>query len=105
MTEHLQLLLRKSGIPLYTSAEKEIVRFIKEKTCYVSLNPVKQEKELAVETDFVLPDGQVIKLGNERFRAPEILFNPDIIGLEVPGIHQVVVDSINRCDLDLRKAV
>jgi centractin len=105
VTEHLQLLLRKSGVPLYTSAEKEIVRFIKEKTCYVSLNPVKQEKELAAETDFVLPDGQVIKLGNERFRAPEILFNPDIIGLEVPGIHQVVVDSINRCDLDLRKAV
>jgi centractin len=105
VTEHLQLLLRKSGVPLYTSAEKEIVRFIKEKTCYISLNPAKQEKELTVDTDFVLPDGQVISLGNERFRATEILFNPDIIGLEVPGIHQVVVDSINRCDLDLRKSV
>lgn len=106
MTEHLQLLLRKSGVPMYTSAEKEIVRLIKEKTCYVSLNPVKQEKEMMPpETEFILPDGATIKLAAERFRAPEILFNPDIIGHEFPGIHQVVVDSINKCDLDLRKSM
>lgn len=43
------------------------------------------------------------QLGPERFRAPEILFQPEVIGLEYPGIHQVVVDSINRADLDLRK--
>ncbi|KAL3894670.1 MAG: hypothetical protein SGCHY_005142 [Lobulomycetales sp.] len=106
VTEHLQLLLRKSGVPMYTSAEKEIVRLIKEKTCYVSLNPVKQEKEMMPpETEFILPDGATIKLAAERFRAPEILFNPDIIGHEFPGIHQVVVDSINKCDLDLRKSL
>jgi centractin len=39
----------------------------------------------------------------ERFKAPEILFNPEQIGLEYAGVHQVVVDSINRVDLDLRK--
>lgn len=39
----------------------------------------------------------------ERFKAPEILFNPEQVGLEYAGIHQVVVDSINRVDLDLRK--
>jgi len=43
------------------------------------------------------------QIGAERFRAPEILFDPEIIGLEYPGIHQIVVDSINRTDLDLRK--
>jgi centractin len=43
------------------------------------------------------------QLGPERFRATEILFNPELIGEEFPGIHQVVVDSINRTDLDLRK--
>lgn len=43
------------------------------------------------------------QLGPERFRAPEILFNPDLIGQEYAGVHQVVVDSINRVDLDLRK--
>lgn len=37
--------------------------------------------------------------------APEILFNPDLIGSEYPGVHQLVVDSINRADLDLRKSL
>jgi centractin len=45
----------------------------------------------------------VSQLGTERFRAPELLFNPEMIGQEYAGIHQVVVDSINRVDLDLRK--
>ncbi|KAL7747240.1 centractin- actin- protein of the dynactin complex [Sorochytrium milnesiophthora] len=124
VTEYLQMLLRKAGYPFHTSAEKEVVRIIKEKTCYVALNPAKEEKEAshavsgvvptgAASTrgpgDFVLPDGKVVKLtpdhkmGVERFRAPEILFSPDLVGLEYPGISQVVVDSINKTDLDLRK--
>ena len=41
----------------------------------------------------------------ERFKAPEILFNPELIGEEYAGVHQVVVDSINRADLDLRKSL
>lgn len=44
-------------------------------------------------------------MGPERFRAPEILFNPELIGQEYAGVHQVVVDAINRVDLDLRKSL
>ncbi|KAK4057703.1 hypothetical protein OIO90_001351 [Microbotryomycetes sp. JL221] len=106
VTDHLQLLLRKSGYHLHTSAEKEVVRTIKEKTCYIALSPAKEEKEAQGRTDeFKLPDGNVIRLGTERFRAPELLFNPEIIGTEYSGIHQVVVDSINCADLDLRKSL
>ena len=47
----------------------------------------------------------MVQLGTERFLAPEILFNPELIGQEYPGVHQVIVDSINRTDLDLRKAL
>lgn len=108
VTEHLQMLLRKSGAVFHTSAEKEVVRLIKEKTAYIAMDPKKEEKDWAsggsakVE-EYKLPDGNVLKLGSERFRAPEILFDPEIIGLEYPGIHQIVVDAINRTDLDLRK--
>jgi len=104
VTDHLQLLLRKSGHNLHTTAEKEVVRTIKEKCCYVASNPHKEEKEAAGRTEeFRLPDGSAVKLGMERFKAPEILFNPEQIGLEYAGVHQVIVDSINRVDLDLRK--
>ncbi|KAM0793509.1 Actin-2 [Microbotryomycetes sp. NB124-2] len=106
VTDHLQLLLRKSGYHLHTSAEKEVVRSIKEKACYIALSPTKEEKESQGRTEeFRLPDGNLIRLGSERFRAPEVLFNPEIIGTEYSGIHQVVVDSINCADLDLRKSL
>lgn len=130
VTEHLQVLLRKSGAVFHTSAEKEVVRLIKEKTCFVAIDPKKEEKEwagggVARIEDYKLPDGNILKvssiypcksiddadvffctqLGSERFRAPEILFDPEIIGLEYPGIHQIVVDAINRTDMDLRKAL
>ncbi|RSH82783.1 Actin-2 [Apiotrichum porosum] len=106
VTDHLQLLLRKGGHYLHTSAEKEVVRTIKEKTCYLALNPTKEEKDHGgAWEEFKLPDGKVIQLGTERFLAPEILFNPELVGLEYPGVHQVIVDSISRTDLDLRKAL
>ncbi|KZS92970.1 actin-like protein [Sistotremastrum niveocremeum HHB9708] len=106
VTDYLQLLLRKSGHHLHTTAEREIVRTIKEKCCYVALSPAKEEKESTGRTEeFKLPDGNAISLGTERFRAPEILFNPEIVGQEYVGVHQVIVDSINRVDLDLRKSL
>ncbi|OBT80841.1 hypothetical protein VF21_00262 [Pseudogymnoascus sp. 05NY08] len=112
VTEHMQMLLRKGGHVFHTSAEKEVVRLIKEKLSYVSLDPKDEERGWGVRkttdnmmVDYVLPDGNKLKVGAERFRAPEILFNPEIIGLEYPGVHQIVVDSINRTDLDLRKAL
>ncbi|KAI0257622.1 actin-like protein [Lactifluus subvellereus] len=106
VTEHLQLLLRKAGHHLHTTAEQEVVRTIKEKSCYIALNPQKEEKDTHGRTEiFRLPDGNTIALGPERFRAAEILFNPEIIGLEDAGVHQVVVDSINRVDMDLRKSL
>lgn len=171
VTEYLQLLLRKSGVILQTSAEKEIVREIKERQCYLAVDPRREEKEWAVmgmdrlhlesrinnnptssssggggggntisaaaaaaaggglssaannnnnnqgsssslsggggsgpnsSNTFRLPDGRELRLGAERFRSAEILFSPHIIGSEYNGVHQMVADSINRSDLDLR---
>lgn len=46
-----------------------------------------------------------LQLGTERFKAPEILFHPEIVGLEYRGIHELVADSISRVDLDLRRSL
>ena len=97
----------------HTSAEKEVVRTIKEKIGYVALDPKKEEKEW-IQTggrgegkvvEYTLPDGHKMKVGTERYKAPEILFDPELIGLEYPGVHQMVVDAINRTDMDLRKSL
>lgn len=109
VTEHLMLLLRRAGHVFHTSAEREVVRCIKEETCYVAFNPSKEEKLEAehhnTAQSYKLPDGRVIDLGAERFRAPEVLFNPSIIGLEYRGVHECLADCIFKSDLDLRKTL
>ena len=63
VTDHLQLLLRKAGHHLHTTAEREVVRTIKEKCCYVALNPAKEEKDTAGRTEeFRLPDGNTVQV-------------------------------------------
>jgi centractin len=52
---------------------------------------------------YILPDGNIIELSYERNRAPEILFSPEKIGLECLSIPQLLINSINKTDIDLRK--
>jgi actin len=46
---------------------------------------------------------QVITIGNERFRCPEVLFNPSMVGMEASGVHDTTFNSIMKCDVDIRK--
>ena len=69
VTEYLQTLLRKSGYVFHTSAEKEVVRLIKESVTYVAHDPRKEEKEWAAAkmdpakiAEYVLPDGNKLKV-------------------------------------------
>jgi centractin len=86
ITEYLMLLLRRSGYSFCTSSEFELVRKIKEKRC--SVNPASQTDEKYLEDTkkvkdpYILPDGSLLELTNEKTRAPEILFSPERVGLE-----------------------
>eukprot|EP00163_Fabomonas_tropica_P005561 TRINITY_DN1511_c0_g1_i2.p1 TRINITY_DN1511_c0_g1~~TRINITY_DN1511_c0_g1_i2.p1 ORF type:complete len:393 (+),score=130.04 TRINITY_DN1511_c0_g1_i2:548-1726(+) len=106
VTKYLIKLLLLRGYVFNRTADYETVRQIKEKFCYVG-HDLQLEKRLALETttlveQYTLPDGRVIKIGSERFEAPECLFNPSLLGIEGGGVADLVFDCINSADMDCR---
>jgi actin-related protein 2 len=108
ITRYLIKLLQVRGYAFNRSADFETVRQIKEKHCYVGYD-MELEKKLALETTtliqkYELPDGRIIKIGSERFEAPEVLFNPSLIDEECDGLSEMLFNMIQEADIDLRQS-
>ena len=102
VTDYLSELLAKRGYSL----TRDTVREIKEKLCYIPLDYAQEIKTAGCcEERYELPDGDVISVGTERFSSPEALFNPSMLGLDSPGIHELIQSSIKQCDKDKRKSL
>ena len=87
---------------------------MKEKLCYLAVDyenellaSERTSKRENLDRNYVLPDGQVITIGNERFRCPEALFKPSyvvhLVGVSDSGIHYQIHNSITNCDQDIRQ--
>ena len=103
LTDFLAKLLVKNG-----SSVKELadVNKIKEKLCYVALDYENQLKNTASsdakQKSYILPDGQRVTVGKERFTCPESLFQPSLLDVEAAGIHETIYNLIMRSDADIR---
>ncbi|MFX1252440.1 MAG: actin, cytoplasmic 2 [Promethearchaeota archaeon] len=105
VTNRLQRLIRKSG---YTSlTDLELVRDIKERLCYVALDPEKDlklvEKRSKIKRQYILPDHEIVALSSERFLAPELFFDPAIIGRKEQSVDVEIYEAIVKCDIEHRE--
>lgn len=98
----LAKLLAQEGTCLTTTTDQHHVRLMKEQHCYCAVDP---SKEWADTVEYKLPDGRNVQLSDERWKTPEALFNPSIVGLESLGIGGIVWESISRCEIDCRKTL
>lgn len=95
ITDHMVNLLTADGIQEQggKSAWNQIVRTIKEKTCFISLDVEADKKKASESTEltksYELPDGQTVNINTPRFMAPEAVFKPELIkeGDEAKGMH------------------
>ena len=109
ITQYLIRLLQRKGYSFNSSADFEFARYLKEKYCFIS-NDIESDRKLERETSYynsyhLLPDETRIRISDEKFEAPEILFNPSLIGKEYDGIPYMMMKSINKCPIDCRKGL
>ncbi|KAF6221220.1 hypothetical protein HO133_002075 [Letharia lupina] len=109
VTRNLIALLLRRGYALNRTADFETVRLIKEKLCYVSYD-LELDQKLSEDTtvlveSYTLPDGRVIRVGSERFEAPECLFQPHLVDVEQPGIAEFLFNTIQGADVDIRTSL
>jgi len=104
LTDYLMQLLAAHGHILSSEGEREIVRNIKENHCFVALDPTDTGNHSQAEC---LLGINAVTLRSERFECPEVLFKPHIMKTlnvdEARGIHSMVFESIQKCDVDLHK--
>ena len=105
VTQYLSKLLTEKGSTLGINNEIEIVRDIKEKLGYFAMDYDDEIRKIDTKKDYELPDGRVIKIGSERFQAPEILFKPELIGFEHDGLHKMLYSSGFKADRDIRQHI
>ena len=107
LTEYLQKNLTEDGYHFATTAEKEIVREIKEKVGRVALNYDEEMKQYIEDdkkrVEYELPDGKKINIGDLAIRCGELLFNPQIDGMDIPSLAQTIHKSIQKASIDLRR--
>lgn len=100
ITEHLTRILAEKG---HYGHQKETVDRLKEELAFVALDyHTDLRAPFHCEEEYLLPGGEVVTIGEERFRCAEQLFAPSVVGKSELGIHECAYRSIMKCESAIR---
>ena len=89
---YLKRLLLQSGIEISNKNDEVILKDIKEKLCYVTIDLEEEQQKYEhvneIEKTYQMPDGPEVHIGAQRFRSVEPLFNPRLIQIQAEGLPQ-----------------
>ena len=110
ITEFLFQLLTSNGLTFSKHYDFNLIESIKEQKCYISTDFASELREFQLKANtkdliYELPDGQTISLNKEQIEAPEILFNPKMIGLDDMGIGELIYRSYFSIDTEIKKSL
>jgi actin len=103
LTDWMVKLLADEGFALYSTIERTIVSDMKEQLGEVELDFTTAMTRKKSTKKYILPDGNSIDVGKARFRCPEALFQPSLVGLEANGIHSLIFKAIALSEMDARR--
>ena len=103
-------LLMKNGQVIESKMQKRSIIKAKELFCYFALNYEEEKKEFEnnkeEETkEWELPDKRKIKIGEERFQATEVLFEPKKYGYDYINFQELFKQTVKSIDSDLRESM
>jgi actin-related protein len=102
ITDYLGRLIRKYRGPIRLTAEH--IQELKENMCYVAKDYLKEAEHPSrgAIQEYEFPDGKKLTVGDEKFKAPELLFKPAIAGKDCRGLTESLLSAVNKTDIDAR---
>ena len=98
---------QRNGNDKFTNeGQKSMINELKEKICEVAEDydsQVKKCLDSKKEEIYNLPDGSKVRIAQEKYQCPELLFQPQFFQREHYGLHEQTFKSIKRCDDDIEK--
>ncbi|TFF98553.1 MAG: actin, cytoplasmic 2 [Promethearchaeota archaeon] len=106
ISNHLKKILIKNGNKFDPFLEWNIVNNIKENYCFIALYP-EREKQISEKAEYIiknytLPNGETIKINEERFIAPECIFKPQMIGYKSDPLEEIIIEVISECKTEVQ---
>ena len=104
VTNVLKILLKQNNIDIRNNSldDTKILNEIKEKQCYIKTLKDENDDFVSLLSEYILPDGNRLKLNDEKILAPEILFNNKLIFAEDLTFHEMVISSIDKVDINIK---